>query len=327
MIAVTAGKQPISQVVVRTLSQKGHALKVLVSSDDQLQTFKKLLPEASIQYIKGSLLDVPCLDDLLEEVTTVFHLDEMVSFRPSEKSEMYRHNVKGTTNVVNVALYHQVQQMIFLSSVRAFGEKSDTPQFNESAKWVNVKSAKGYGWSKHLAEREIWRGVNEGLQSFILNVGYITDHILTDEQMKNIVGYLVHKGVYPEGRMELMESEDLMTVMLQLMTSKDGSEQYIVTNGSVTYREVIEAIVQQNGNTNPLKAVSYSEWNQKANFRRLSNWLSGSKYSAPNKLEASVLSDQRIFDNGKINASMAHQFVKKEISLEHFIAHYRSSIS
>ncbi|MEZ5004490.1 MAG: NAD-dependent epimerase/dehydratase family protein [Chitinophagales bacterium] len=327
MIAVTAGKQPISQVVVRTLSQKGHALKVLVSSDDQLHTFKKLLPEASIHYIKGSLLDVPCLDDLMEEATTVFHLDEMVSFRPSEKEEMYRHNVKGTANVVNVALYHQVQQMIFLSSVRAFGEKSDTPQFNESAKWVNVKSAKGYGWSKHLAEREIWRGVNEGLQSFILNVGYIIDHLPEDEQMKNVLGYLVHKGIYPEGRIELMESEDLMAVMLQLMTSKDGSEQYIVTNGSVTYRELIEAIVQQNGPSNTLKAVSYSKWNQKANFRRLTNWMMGGKFSAPNKLVATVLSDQRIFDSGKINASMAHQFVNKEKSLENFIGHYRSIIS
>lgn len=327
MIAVTAGKQPISQVVLTTLSQKGHALKVLVSSDEQLQTFKKLLPESSIHYIKGSLLDVPCLDDLLEETTTVFHLDEMVSFRPSEKGEMYRHNVKGTANVVNVALYHQVQKMIFLSSVRAFGEKSDTPQFNESAKWVNVKNAKGYGWSKHLAEREIWRGVNEGLQSFILNVGYITDHLPEDEQMKNIIGYLVHQGIYPEGRLELMEIEDLMAVMLQLMSSKESSEQYIVTNGSVTYRELVEAIVKQNGQANSLKSVSYSEWNQKANFRRLINWLSGSKYSAPNKLEATVLSDQRIFNSGKINDSVVHQFAKKEISLEHFIAHYRSSIS
>lgn len=326
MIAVTAGKQQVGKDVIKSLSEKGYQLKVLVSSKKQLQEFIKLFEKASIEFVIGNLLDVTTLDELIDGVNTVIHLDEMVSFDSSEKNEMYLYNVQGTANVVNVALHHNVQQIIFLSSVWAMGEKSDQTIYNEEAKWVNIKSAKGYGWSKHLAEREIWRGVNEGLTATIFNVGYVTSNLALDEQMRNVLGYFTKKKSFPEGNLELTEMGDLMAIMLQKIEFAKDSEQYIVSNGSVSFKTIMEELVKLKGEKASLTAMNIDDLNQKSRFKILYNLFSSNKFKTPNKLEALMLSDKRKFSSQKLKSVYDHKFIEKEKSLKNLINNYRASI-
>eukprot|EP01126_Amoeba_proteus_P004809 TRINITY_DN1159_c0_g1_i12.p1 TRINITY_DN1159_c0_g1~~TRINITY_DN1159_c0_g1_i12.p1 ORF type:complete len:247 (-),score=48.15 TRINITY_DN1159_c0_g1_i12:2427-3167(-) len=79
---------------------------------------------------------------------------------------MYRTNVLGTRNVVDVSLKKNVQKLVLTSSVAAYGANDIlTPESPKNGKnsWV------GYCWTKYHQEEEIFSGISSGLWATILN--------------------------------------------------------------------------------------------------------------------------------------------------------------
>ncbi len=222
----------------------------------------------------------------------------------------------GTANVVNACLANDVGSLLYLSTIYAFGEKKEGDVWNESAKWANKKLANGYGWSKHLAEREIWRGAAEGLRTFIVNPGVILSRTWSDDYSREVMQLIV-KGQSSaiKGSAHFVDVRDLVLLMTSLMGSELGAAQYVV-KGHVRKlmdlaRQVEEAVGPSSdsiaGKGQPLQV---KHWLQRA--RRMFE----TKDPRLTKATRKVLSDNREFSGERLFRDLTVSFRPLRDSLQ-----------
>src|SRR4051812_16942950 len=116
MILVTGGAGLLGSEVISNLISKGKAVKAIYN--------KTPLPDFDsdlIQKIQCSILDIPALEDVMQDVEQVYHCAGMVSFAHGSSASLYKINVEGTANVVNTALEAGVKKLLHVSSVATLG--------------------------------------------------------------------------------------------------------------------------------------------------------------------------------------------------------------
>jgi len=126
-----------------------------------------------VEWVEADLLDYIQLTKALEGIEIVYHCAAMVSFHPSERSQMFDNNINGTSNLVNICLDKGIKKICSVSSIAALGKTDNGGMIDEETSWIPEKKHSGYSISKFHSEMEIWRGVNEGLDAVIVNPSVI----------------------------------------------------------------------------------------------------------------------------------------------------------
>src|SRR4026208_855111 len=167
-ILVTGGNGFLGSYIIKELIEKSFSVRA-IRRGSKLPFY---IPEEilnKVQWIEGDILDVVSLEEAMDNIDTVIHSAAVVSFVKKDREQMYRVNVEGTANVVNIALEKNVRRFIYVSSVAALGRTATGGTVNEEKKWEASKTNTHYGKSKHNGELEVWRGISEGLNGVILN--------------------------------------------------------------------------------------------------------------------------------------------------------------
>ena len=210
-----------------------------------------------VEWVEGDVLDIVSLEDAMEGIDTVIHSAAIVSFAKKDRKEMYKVNVDGTANVVNVALEKNVRRLIHISSVAALGRTANGGHVNEEKKWEESKINTHYAISKFKAELQTWRGLNEGLEGVILNpstiLGYGDWHSSSCAIFKNI--YNGFKW-YTAGINGFVDVEDVAKATLLLMESNITEQRYIVNGDSWDFRKLQDAIADGFGKKRPSKLAT-----------------------------------------------------------------------
>ena len=132
----------------------------------------KYLPK-STNLIVGSLLDYDSLESgIPQDVDAVFHVAGDTSMWRKLNEQQYQNNVVGTQNMIKAAQAKNCGRFIFTSSVAAFGFQpgklldENTPS-TAADDWIN------YNKTKYLAECEVLKAVENGLDAVVLNPCHI----------------------------------------------------------------------------------------------------------------------------------------------------------
>src|SRR5690606_17753800 len=92
---------------------------------------------------------------------------------------------------------------------------------------------------KFEAEREVWRGIAEGLNAVIVNPSIV---IGTDENAKtNQMFSLLEKGLkyYPTGSSGFVDVQDLVSIMRILMENEEiKGTNFLINNVNLSYQEL-----------------------------------------------------------------------------------------
>ncbi len=126
------------------------------------------LQALDVERVVADVTDSRALRRVMPEAPdAVFHLAGVTSLWKRRHAEQMRTNVKGTRNVVRIALEKRAQRLVHVSSILAYGLHSgtvteDTPASGGSATINYVRS-------KALAEREVHRAIRRGLDAVIIN--------------------------------------------------------------------------------------------------------------------------------------------------------------
>jgi nucleoside-diphosphate-sugar epimerase len=169
MILITGATGFLGQFLVDECLSAGYTVRTLVREPE-----KRSLPWGKeVEITEGDVLDIMSLERAMENVTFVIHAAATVSFEKKDRSEMFRTNVSGTANVVNVALAAGIQKLVHVSSIAAIGRSPEVSELTADSKWTPGKLNSDYALSKRQAELEVQRGVVEGLPAVILNPGVI----------------------------------------------------------------------------------------------------------------------------------------------------------
>ena len=272
MLIVTGANGFLGSYLVCTLLKQGRkvmALKRSSSSLDEFQYISNLvLAENQSSLINNlvwedaDLLDVLRLDQLFEGAEMVFHAAAKVSFN-GNRVELFKVNGEGTANVVNACLKAGVKKLIYASSTAALGRFDGIGMIDEETQWVDDLNNTMYAESKHLAELEVWRGVEEGLDAVVVNPGIILGAGAWKKGSCRLFDN-ISRGLkfYTNGVNGFVGVENLADIMVSLAFSDIKNERFVMVAENITYKELFDTMAEGLGVKAPsieMKA-SYLPW-------------------------------------------------------------------
>lgn len=209
-------------------------------------------------WITGDILNVDDIITALDGVSAVFHCAALVSFAKKDKQRLMEQNVMGTRNMVNACLITGVNQFVYASSVAALGRASgDDDPITENAIWVESKYNSAYATSKYLAEQEVWRAQEEGLQISMVNPGIILGYG-DGTSGSNEIYHMIKKGqpVYPVGSNGFVGVEDVAKMMLLLFENNLWGNRFLCVAETIEYKKLFFQLSEAMGQKNPRIALN-----------------------------------------------------------------------
>ncbi|MBZ0243607.1 MAG: NAD-dependent epimerase/dehydratase family protein, partial [Bacteroidales bacterium] len=207
------------------------------SFEDATSTFEKII------WVEGELSDYYSLETALAGADFVYHCAATVSFRPSDKKNMHYTNIQGTANLVNAALHCGIKKFCHVSSVAALGRAEAGKPVSEKSAWKASGNNSAYAVSKYGAEREVWRGIAEGLNAVIVNPSIILGAGKWDDGSAAIFKTIADgMKFYTKGITGFVDVKDVVEVMLLLMQDDYEGERYIVSAADISYEELFKQI-------------------------------------------------------------------------------------
>lgn len=251
MILVTGGTGFIGSLLIEKLLQAGNSVLAIKRKHSTIP--EKLLYKKNLFWFDADITDYFALEDVFTNVSQVYHCAGLVSFDAKDRNSLQKINVEGTTHIVNLCLTKKAR-LLYVSSVAALGENKEDILITEQSKWEWSKNKSAYSISKFEAEREVWRGIAEGLDAVIVNPSIVLG--ADDRGNSGQIFTLLQKGLkyYPTGSTGFVDVDDLINIMIRLMGENQIREtNFLVNNINISYKELFEQYAQLH-NINPPQA-------------------------------------------------------------------------
>ncbi len=241
-ILVTGGTGFLGSYLLRYLLREGYTrIRVLRQVNSDMNLVADIADQ--IEWVEGDVLDIIGLEDAMYSVQQVYHCAAVVSFDPRDYDRVRQVNVDGTANVVNAALYANVEKLVYVSSIAAIGRSKNNNIVTEETKWERSHYNTEYAISKYLGENEIWRGMMEGLQVAIVNPGLLLGSGHWNKGTGNFFRLIWRKfPFYTDGVSGFVDVRDVARFMLLLMESDVAGERYILNAENLTFQTVLNEI-------------------------------------------------------------------------------------
>lgn len=255
-ILVTGGTGFIGSYLLRKLILDGYthirALRRKNSNWDLVQDIKD-----QVDWIEGDVLDVFALEDAMQGIQKIYHCAAVVSYDPRDKKLMKKVNVEGTANVVNAALNAHISKMVYVSSIAAIGRNEKTKIIHENLKWEKNSLNSTYAKTKYLAEKEVWRGMAEGLPAVIINPSVVlgSGHWKKGSTM---IFYSIWKGLkfFPQGSTGFVDVRDVVTLMVKMMNSNVTDARFIANGENWPFKKIFQLMAKSYSKKGPTIPVT-----------------------------------------------------------------------
>jgi len=209
-----------------------------------------------LTYVKCNLYDAYSVSDRVATVDYVIHAAAIVSFNKGDEAEMQRFNVESTSNIVNACLEHDITKLVHISSISALGRHNGHTIDATHLSGPDVTYSP-YGKSKKQSELEVWRGIQEGLTTTILNPSLIMgagDWTKGSPKMIQTVA----KGIkyYPTGATGFVYAKDVAHLARAVLTpGVSDSKGLLCSAENATYQEVMTTVAQSLGVNPPQQPI------------------------------------------------------------------------
>ncbi len=265
MIFVTGGTGLVGSHLLFELVLAGKKVRALKREKSSFETIKKLFSWKStrakelfnrIEWITGDITDIGSVLDAMEGTDTVYHCAACISFDPSRADYLRKVNVEGTANMVNAALSTNIKIFCHVSSVAAFGDWPDQTIVTEETFWKGAGKNNHYSHTKYGAEREVWRGVEEGLNALIVNPGVIIGPGNWNEGSSQIF-HRVWEGIryFPAGGANYVDVRDVVSLMIRLTEEGRTHEKFILVSESLPIKDFMKLMCVSLGMEPPVVKV------------------------------------------------------------------------
>ena len=331
MIFVTGGTGLVGSYLICELLKAGKNVRALKRKNSDLaivrKVFSKYFPGDKemfnkVDWVVGDLLDIFSLEDALEGISQIYHSAALISFNPSDRNKMMKINIEGTANIVNIALEKEIKKLCYVSSIAALGRADNDKVTTEETHWKTSKNNSYYAISKYGGEREVWRGVKEGLDAIVVNPSVILGSGGSDSLSTRLI-LTIWKGlkVYTKGMNGYVDVRDVARSMVQLMESEIVNERFIINSENLFYRDFFILLAGFLGKKPPSimapRIVQELAWR----FFKITAFISGTK---PFITKETARTSRNIhhYSNEKIKNAIGIEFIPIEKSLEDLCAEF-----
>ena len=253
MIFVTGGTGLLGSHLLFELTKSATPVKAIFRNASKLEVVKRVFKFYdqqnglerfnSIQWVNCDVLDVVTLAEEMEGSSHVYHCAAIVSFHRRDFNAIMKVNREGTANVVNCALDLGIEKLCYVSSTAAIGNGNNDPIVTEETKWKQSPTTSGYSIAKYSAEKEVWRGIEEGLNAVIVNPCVIIGAGDWNESSMTMFR-TIDKGLkfYTEGENAFVDARDIAEIMQKLMLSNIQNERFLCIGENAAFKTLFDKI-------------------------------------------------------------------------------------
>lgn len=200
------------------------------------------LDDVPVTWITGDITDVRSWQrDFPSHPDAVFHVAGNTQLWSRHHAEQLKVHVKGTRNIVRLALDAGARRLIHVSSLAAYGLHSGL--ITEETPSRGSRSPINYIRSKALAEREVARGRNAGLSVVTFNPGHLLGRYDTHNWSRLFTLAQKRRApVMPPGGASFAHVGEAVRVMTVAATLERPQTTYVLGGAQVTYAELLRQV-------------------------------------------------------------------------------------
>lgn len=248
-ILITGASGFVGRSLVLDLLDQGYAnIYILVRNTSDISFLK----EGSVKVLYGDVGDKESLFAIEDKFDVIYHCAGYVNNK--DRDLLWRINVLGTENVCELAMAHNVERLIYVSSVAVISGNFDVP-LNEN---LPYKATNLYGESKLEAERVAVNYMKGGLPMVIVRppmiYGEDEPHMLSLllSLIKKRIFFLPDKG---QAKFHLAYVKNVSWFLAECLENSDvlGDTYFIADNEVLTGHETFAEMARVMGVKNPLR--------------------------------------------------------------------------
>jgi nucleoside-diphosphate-sugar epimerase len=257
---VTGATGLLGSHVLIELAKRNKPIRAAYRSDTKKEAVEQLfhfylkenasIKWQQIEWVRADLRDIDELKSIVQGSTTIYHCAALVSFFKADFEACIQQNRYVTANLVDLAIRYGVQHFCHVSSTAAIGGKEAL--VSEKSKWQEGAQHSGYGISKLMAEKEVWRGIEEGLTAVIVNPCVILGPAAPGSPSLQMLD-TAKKGLkfYTNGANAVVDARDVAWAMVELVTKGVVHERFLVVGPQQSFRELFSVFARSLGKNPP----------------------------------------------------------------------------
>jgi UDP-glucose 4-epimerase len=271
---VTGGAGFIGSHLVDALLANGHNVVVLDDlTTGRQENLAKAQNNPRFRFFRGSVLDAPLVDELVEECDAVIHLAAAVGVKliVEHPLKSFVTNTKGTENVIESAQRHD-RRILIASTSEIYGKNSSGPLNEASDRILGSPSVARWSYSTAKAVDEIMavlyhreRGLRSTVVRFFNTVG---------PRQSPAYGMVIPRfarqavrgeplTIHADGRQRrcFLHVHDAVAALLLLLEhpGAEGETFNIGADDEISIRELADRIIAQAGSVSRLEHLSYAD--------------------------------------------------------------------
>ncbi len=327
MILVTGASGFLGSHVLMQLVNDGQKVRALKRPSSDIGFVKSIFSYYhhenifnSIEWADGDLGDIDSLQQAVDGVDQIYHCAATVTFSAKNRDFIFANNVKGTANLIDVAIKTHVKKFCHVSSIGALGTDI---LITEKTVWDKKNNHSIYGQSKHEAELQAWRGIAEGLETIIVNPSVI----IGPWKLNTGIGKLFQQIIsglkyYTGGSNGFVDVRDVARAMVLLMHSGIKNDSFIISAENISFRNMLATIARLTGGKEPNRKASKTMTDIAWRLATLKSVFSRKK-SDFNKDTARISQSISVYSNEKIVKALDFSFIPVAKSLEDYYTFYK----
>jgi dihydroflavonol-4-reductase len=244
---VTGGAGFIGSHVVRELLKRNYKVRILAQGNEPL--FR--VTDLPVEIVKGDLLDLELLEKCVAGCDYAFHLAAIHKQWMADYTLMYRVNIEGTRNVMAACLKEGIKRVVYTSTQNVIGFNSQGPA-DENTPFLDYKRSSHYTKSKYLAEQEVLKFAEKGLDVIIVNPSGPFGEGDTGPTGQLVLDFLHQKiPFYFDGWFNVIDVRDLAIGHLLALEKGRKGERYIMGGRDLSIKEFFALLEKLSGIPSP----------------------------------------------------------------------------
>lgn len=333
MILVTGGTGLVGAHLLFTLIDNNEEVRAIYRETSDLNAVKKVFSyytsKVEILFNKidwqiADITDILSLEVVFKNIDYVYHCAAYISFNPRHFKKLKKVNVEGTANVVNYCISEKVIKLCYISSVASLGKSENKSLITEECEFNPNDRNSVYSITKHLAEMEVWRGSQEGLDAIIVQPGVIIGEGIWSSASGGIFRTIA-KGLkfYTPGGIGIVDVKDVVKAMIYLTKSELKNQAYILVGENILYEKLLAKISNKLNRKAPKLLISKTLMLTFASY----DWFLNKLFKTRRKLLKSTvrsLFKRSFYDASKITNTKNFSFRNLDKTIERVARNYRA---
>ncbi len=280
---------------------------------------------SSLIWEEGDILDLFSIEDILNKyaIKEIYHCAALVSYEKKDVDKLYVMNIEGTANMVNAALIHNIEKFCHVSSIAALSSPGKSEVITEKTPWKSSPQHTTYSITKYGAEREVWRGTEEGLKAVIINPSLIIGPGCWNQSSGVLISN-AKKGIrfFTDGGAGVVDVRDVVKAAYELMEKNIFNERFILNAQNIHYKKMLSIPLKEFGHAEPRIEISKTFFRVGYRAERLMCIFNGKKPRLAKEFLKSGFEVQE-YSSEKIEKALNMKFISPEESFKWACSFYK----